>query len=199
MRKTILSAALMILFSMTMLVGTTYAWWSEEIVVTGNKLETGNLDIIAEIFDPTIGEYGDFVDLEELSINAIFYNDNVQPGTREMKIVRITNNGSIPVFYRISTVVDESNTLRNHIKFSINDQSSFNDDLYDKEPIENITGGFSYYPLMPGRDSTIEFSYEVDKTLGDDDGDYGEGLTLPFIIKFEAIQLAQKKFLEEQD
>jgi hypothetical protein len=197
MRKTILSAALMIVFSMTMLVGTTYAWWSEEIV-TANKLEMGHLDIDLEIYDEATKTW---VNLNELTINAIFYNENAQPGDEETKTVRIINKGSIPISYRLGIEVDENNPLRNYVKFSINDYSGI-DDFIDKEPLENKTSNFSLIDLDPydtnplNSISQIRFTYKIDETLGNEDGMFGENLSLPFTIKFEAVQIAQKELLE---
>jgi Camelysin metallo-endopeptidase len=200
MRKTLLSAALMIVFSMTMLVGTTYAWWSEEIVVTGNKLETGHLDIDLEIYDEATKKW---VNLNELSIKAIFYNDNVKPGDEESKTVRIINKGSIPISYRIGINVNEDNPLREYVKFTINDYSGI-DDFIDKEPLVNKESDFSIIDLDPYDSnpldsvSQIKFTYKVDETLGDEDGSFGQYLTLPFTINFEAVQTAQRDLIESQ-
>ena len=43
--RTYLTSLLSLLLCVTMLLGTTYAWFTDSVVTTGNVITTGNLDI----------------------------------------------------------------------------------------------------------------------------------------------------------
>lgn len=88
----IVAAVLSLALCVGMLVGTTFAWFSDSVSSTGNRIAAGTLS----------------VELNDGSTEALFASDaEWQPGTSERKTVKIENTGSLALRYRISAVIRE--------------------------------------------------------------------------------------------
>lgn len=179
MKKTLISAALMFVFSLTMLLGTTYAWWHEEIVIQNNELRMGNLNIQAEIADPNIAESDRvWYDLETVPSRSIFERVNLEPGSHDARLVRITNTGSIPLAYR---VVLEAPTVNPNFNQFVN----FYAELYGTnnhicpQPYRAVNIE-KYLLLAPGDSHTFLVKFHIDTRLGETEGTFGEFETMKF-------------------
>jgi hypothetical protein len=188
MKKTLLSAALMMVFSVTMLLGTTYAWWSETIVVDENILQMGDLDLKVELADPAEDVNGvrTWYNLgDEYTTTGIFETTKtLEPGSTDTRVVRVTNDGSIPLAFNVFVDVDETNQLIPYVDFTVTGAGlNYTHTIYD------ISSG--WIVLQPGEVIDFNVTYNVKTTLGDtDNGFFGEGLDLPFTVTFKAEQLA---------
>jgi hypothetical protein len=170
-----------------MLLGTTYAWWSETIVVDENIIQMGNLDLTAEFRDPNEIN-GSWYDLQEYTTTGIFETTKtIEPGYSDVREVRLTNTGSIPLAYRLNTMVDDENELKDYIIFLV---LNFEDDDYLwSGTLQNLTT--EYVIMQPGEVHTFSVVYFVDPTLGDQDGSFGEKLSLPFEFSIEIEQVGK--------
>lgn len=197
MKKALISATLMFFFSLTMLFGSTYAWWSEEIVVRNNEIRMGNLNIKADIADAdqTLEE-ATWYDLETVPSRSIFEVVNQQPGSWDHRFVKITNTGSIPLAYRVitETPTDVPSGLNDFIKFTL----ELKDSVYNNFCFPVSFGRFetnAFIVLQPGESHVFYVKYDILTTLGDQDGMFGENGSLKFVVKIQAKQIAEAETL----
>ena len=82
----------------SMLLGTTYAWFTDSVTSTGNIIQSGNLDI---------GMYWsenntDWHDAEGANSSPVFSYDNWEPGYTEVRYIKVTNEGSLSFKYQMT-------------------------------------------------------------------------------------------------
>jgi len=82
-----------------MLVGSTFAWFTDSVTSAGNIIKSGNLDVALEWANGT--EALDTAEWKDASTNAIFNYDLWEPGYTEARHVRISNKGNLALKYEI--------------------------------------------------------------------------------------------------
>ena len=101
-KRALVSSVLALFLCFAMLLGTTYAWFTDEVSSANNIIQTGTLDI--EMW------YGDAADnLTEVDENtpAIFNYKHWEPGYTEVKYVKIVNAGSLALKYQLNIVPEK--------------------------------------------------------------------------------------------
>ena len=105
-KKALLCSILTILLSTTMLIGTTFAWFTDTASTSVNKIQAGTLDVTLEMQDKDdnwVKAEGETLSFKK-SANAP-ENEEIlwEPGcTYELQPIRITNNGNLALKYKIS-------------------------------------------------------------------------------------------------
>lgn len=86
----------------TMLIGTTFAWFTDSVTSAGNIIQSGILDVTFEWMngteDPATGTWTD------ASTGAIFNYDNWEPGYTEVRHVKIGNEGTLALKYKVTVI-----------------------------------------------------------------------------------------------
>ncbi len=101
-KKALFSSVIALLVCFTMLLGTTYAWFTDSVTSSGNIIKAGSLDISLEHADKALG-----VDDEgwaDASEGAIFNYSNWEPGYTLVKYVKIENEGSLDLRFVLNIV-----------------------------------------------------------------------------------------------
>ena len=112
-KKALISSIVVLALCISMLVGTTFAWFTDSATSVGNIIKTGNLDVNLYYADgtkavPATNE--GWVDVSEGG--AIFDYDNWEPGYAEVRHIKIENNGSLALKYKVLiTAEDEVSEL----------------------------------------------------------------------------------------
>ena len=88
-RKQLLLSVLSLLACVSMLVGSTFAWFTDSVTSAGNKIQAGTLDIDLELL-----KNGSWVSISE-DPQPIFNYENWEPGYTEAKILKVVNNGTL--------------------------------------------------------------------------------------------------------
>ncbi|MBQ3220619.1 MAG: hypothetical protein IJB34_01505 [Clostridia bacterium] len=103
--KALVFGAVSMTLSCSMLVGTTFAWFTDSVTSSNNVIKSGNLDV--EMYwaegteDPTQANWAD------ASKGAIFNYDNWEPGYTLARHVKISNEGSLALKYKIGIATEE--------------------------------------------------------------------------------------------
>ena len=123
-KRALVSSALALLLCFTMLLGTTYAWFTDSVVTTKNKIVAGNLDIeLYSAFQPEDGVLDDadwnMVD----SDSNIFMEDTLwEPGHLEVAYLKVKNAGTLALEWdlaiNIFNEVEGTNVYNNPFKLS---------------------------------------------------------------------------------
>ena len=98
-KKSLVGSALVLLLCLVMLVGTTFAWFTDSVTSTGNIIKSGTLDVTMQWADGK--EALDNADWKDASEEAIFDYDLWEPGYTEVRHVRISNVGSLALKYEV--------------------------------------------------------------------------------------------------
>ena len=102
-KRALLTSALALLMCVTMLVGATFAWFTDTASTGVNKIQAGNLDIKVEY--TLDGE--NWRDLDEAT--DIFQKGLWEPGHTEVVALKFKNNGNLALKYNINmNIVDET-------------------------------------------------------------------------------------------
>ena len=101
-KRALLTSVLALLLCVSMLVGTTYAWFTDSVTSTNNIIKSGNLDVAMEWAngkeDPANANWAD------ASTGAIFNNDLWEPGYTEARHIKISNKGTLALRWELSIV-----------------------------------------------------------------------------------------------
>ena len=115
-KRALLSSAFAILICVAMLIGTTFAWFTDTASTGVNKIQAGNLDI--EVKYTLDGENWNDLD----GATDIFQKGLWEPGHTEVVALKFKNNGSLALKYSINmNIVDETagiNKLNQEYKLS---------------------------------------------------------------------------------
>lgn len=120
-----LLSALSVLMCVSMLVGSTFAWFTDSVTSGINKIVAGNLDIELEYYNGT-----EWLTVENAT--DLFSDENWEPGHAEVVYLKLSNLGSLDLKYQlginidneissVSVVNDEPFKLSDFILFSVVD------------------------------------------------------------------------------
>lgn len=99
LKKAIVASALAVTLSTSMLVGTTFAWFTDSATSSGNVIKAGTLDVTLEHKD----SYADTT-WKDSTKGAIFDYDNWEPGYTQVKYVKIENVGSLDMKFKLDII-----------------------------------------------------------------------------------------------
>ena len=121
-KKALLTSVLSLLLCCAMLVGTTFAWFTDSVSSGNNIIKSGNLDIELEYWDGDSWE-----DVEGKS--DILTNTLWEPGVTEVAYLRVANAGSLALKYQLGinivsempgvNVAGEAFKLSDYIQFGV--------------------------------------------------------------------------------
>ena len=103
-KKALVASVLSLALCFSMLIGTTFAWFTDSVTSANNIIKSGNLDI--EMYwaegteDPTNASWTD------ASTGAIFNYDKWEPGYVEVRHIKIANEGSLALKYKVNIVAN---------------------------------------------------------------------------------------------
>ena len=124
-RRALLGSVMAMVLCLAMLVGATFAWFTETASTGVNKIQAGNLDVVLEMKDasgnwvPAEGKTLDFVKAAGAENEAILW----EPGcTYELPALQIRNNGNLALKYKVAiTGINGSAKLNEAIEWTIGD------------------------------------------------------------------------------
>ncbi|MBQ9760601.1 MAG: leucine-rich repeat protein, partial [Clostridia bacterium] len=99
-KRALLSAIMSMVLCVAMLAGTTFAWFTDSVTSGNNIIASGNLDVTMEWLDGTAAPT-DSAAWIDASTGAIFDYDNWEPGYAVARHIKIANEGSLALKYRI--------------------------------------------------------------------------------------------------
>ena len=132
MKKTIstksamISALLSLIMTVTMLLGTTYAWFTDSVTSSGNKIVAGNLDVKLHIYDEVAGDYVDISNSQTpiFGANGIAQNNAAntlwEPGKTQVVYLAIENAGTLDLKYKVVlNVLDVVGDLNEVLRYNV--------------------------------------------------------------------------------
>lgn len=96
-KRALVFSALAILVCVAMLIGTTFAWFTDSASTAVNRIQAGNLKVGFEYWNGT--EYVDATNAELFSQDTLW-----EPGHTEVVYLKIINKGNLALKYRLNTI-----------------------------------------------------------------------------------------------
>ena len=106
-KRALLSSIVSLVLCFSMLLGTTFAWFTDSVTSANNKIVSGNLDVEMEYLKAdgnwaTVGE----------NTNVFAENALWEPGHTEVVYLKIKNVGSLAFNYKLSVnIVEETKSV----------------------------------------------------------------------------------------
>ncbi len=99
-RRALLTSILALVMCVSMLIGTTAAWFTDTVTSSGNKVISGTLKVDLEVL-----EGNNWISIKD-NPQAIFDYENWEPGYVQVKILRVVNKGSLAFKWQASLVAN---------------------------------------------------------------------------------------------
>ena len=114
-RRSLIVSATALVLTVAMLIGTTFAWFTDSVSSGKNTIKSGNLDVVLQHWTGTAWEEVDantslFTDVENGTDNLW------EPGHTEVAYLKVSNNGSLALKYKLAL-----NIVDNILGKSVND------------------------------------------------------------------------------
>lgn len=104
-KKSLILSGAMLIVCFVLLIGTTFAWFTDSITNSNNRIQAGSLDVKLYQFDGT--GYKEITD----SSDPVFANDILEPGSSEVAVFKILNDGALTFRYRMDFVASQAGKL----------------------------------------------------------------------------------------
>ncbi len=105
-KRALLVSALSLLLCVSMLIGTTYAWFTDSVTSMNNIIKSGNLDVELEYYD------GDSWEPVTATTNVFEENTLWEPGHTEVVYLKVSNKGTLALKYNLGVnIVEEIESI----------------------------------------------------------------------------------------
>ena len=100
-KNRLISALLVLVMMFTSLIGTTFAWFTDEVTSSGNKIQSGSLQVdLSHLYK------GEWLSLKENKDHKILNYDKWEPGYTLVDSLKVDNLGSLALKYRLSVEIE---------------------------------------------------------------------------------------------
>lgn len=194
-KRALLMSGLALLMCVSMLIGSTFAWFTDSVTSAGNKIVAGTLNIDMSVMD----ENGTYQSVKENS-DAIFGYTLWEPGYTEWKNVKVSTTGNLALKYVMNIAIKgERSILADVIDvyYAASEIAKPADRNLDgltrlgtiSEVLDSTTGALISDTLIPDQNNTEDFATIVLKMQESAGNDY-QGKTIgEFDIQILATQL----------
>lgn len=123
-KSALISSVIALLLCFAMLVGSTFAWFTDSVTSANNIIKSGNLDIALDYWD---GENNEWKTVE--GTDSLFTNNLWEPGHTEVVYLKLSNLGTLALKYQLAisvlsetegtNVADEAFKLSDYIRMGV--------------------------------------------------------------------------------
>ena len=103
-KRALIMSVLTLFICVSMLIGSTFAWFTDSVVSGDNIIASGNLDVGLYWAEGT--EAPEKANWKDASKGAIFDYDNWEPGYVQVRHIKIANIGSLALKYKVSILAN---------------------------------------------------------------------------------------------
>ena len=107
-KRSLTSSIVALVLCLSMLLGTTYAWFTDSAVSANNIIQSGTLDVEMYWSDELLAaDSGEWIDADGV---PVFTYENWEPNYTDVKYVKVKNAGNLALKWRLSIVAQGSVT-----------------------------------------------------------------------------------------
>ena len=104
-RRTLFTSIIAMVLCIVLMLGTTFAWFTDSILNTGNKIQSGTLKIDLEVLKD-----GAYTSVK--GSNAPIFNYELwEPGYTEVKTLKIQNEGNLALKYQLNVTAQNADCI----------------------------------------------------------------------------------------
>ncbi len=204
-KRALIFSALSLLMCFVMLLGTTFAWFTDSVTSTNNIITSGNLDVELEWYDPDAKAW---VALDKDT--NVFTDDLWEPGHTEVVYLKVINKGTLALKYQLGVnVVDEvigktednkDIKLSDYIKYGVNAMDNDADFYADRDAAKaavtapanlNVAYTSAETELLPTEEICAALVVYMPESVGNEANYRGDAIpTITLGINVVATQLA---------
>ncbi len=162
-KRALLGSVISMMLCVAMLIGSTFAWFTDTATTSVNKIQSGKLDVVLEMKDKN----GEWVSAEGKTLDFIYEGENVnklwEPGcTYKLPDLKFTNNGNLKLKYQlVITGIKGNAELNKVIDWTI---------THDNEttPLVNGDGTYKEFAMEPQETIRLTISGKMRETAGNE-------------------------------
>lgn len=102
-KRALVSSMLALVMCVAMLIGTTFAWFTDSVTSTGNRIQSGTLKVDLELLDKQSGVWNSVKENK----TPLFEGEQWEPGYTEVKVLRVVNEGKLALKWKAALVFPE--------------------------------------------------------------------------------------------
>ena len=173
-KRALLSSVLSLVLCMAMLVGTTFAWFTDNVTSSNNNIQSGTLKI-----DLLLKDKDDNWTSIKDSKKAIFDYQNWEPGYTDVKVLQVVNQGTLAVkwvakfvsAYELTALAD---VIDVYVKTSVTDIPSERADISNWEKVGtvrdfvNTISNTTYGKLEAGNSAYLGIALKMQESAGNE-------------------------------
>ena len=180
-RRALLTSVMALVMCLVMLVGTTFAWFTDSVTSGVNTIKSGNLDMEVTYKTAKGGEQATGTLTKDIKL----FDDNAlwEPGHVEYAVLTVKNAGSLALKYKLginvagettsTNVAGETFKLSSYLKYAVidEDQSALNRDaLVEKAGAGSALADYTSVdtPLLPDASKTVTVAIWMPTTVGNE-------------------------------
>lgn len=198
-KRAFLLSALSLLMCVSMLIGSTFAWFTDSVTSGSNIIKSGTLDV--EMYWAKGTEAPESANWTDASTGAIFNYDLWEPGYTEVRHIKIENKGTLALKYQLSIAANgEVTDLADVIDvyyvdpaIQVNGRNDLTEDMklgtlsHVLDEIDTTASG----NLKAGEEHTITLALKMQESAGNKY--QNKSIGTDFSVKLSAIQLNFEK------
>lgn len=147
-KKMFLQSVLVLCLCVAMLIGSTFAWFSDNVTSRNNVITAGNLDLKMYWTDDL--DNGEWYSVEDDEHNTIFNYDNWEPGYTDVKYIKLVNAGELALNYQLSIMSEgKVGKLAEVIDVWFVEDATKN--IVSREELVNLTSAGTLSNVMNGK------------------------------------------------
>ena len=197
-KSALFTSSISLLLCFAMLLGTTFAWFTDSVTSANNIIKSGKLDVEMHWADGTKGvPANDSADWKDASTGAIFNNQLWEPGYTEVRHIKISNVGTLAFKYQLHILANgDVSDLADVIDVYFVDpaiQVADRNVLDGIEPVGTLTQVLAAMPdnasgeLLKDETATVTLALKMQESAGNEYQDKAIGSD--FTIQLLATQL----------
>ena len=105
-KRAFINSVIVLALCISVLIGTTFAWFSDNISSKKNIITSGNINV--EMYWTDDLQSGVWYNVEDDDHNTLFGYDNWEPGYTEVRYIKIVNAGSLAFNYKLALTPEGS-------------------------------------------------------------------------------------------
>ena len=103
-KSALFKSAISLLLCFSMLTGTTFAWFTDQVTSAGNIIQSGNLDIDMQWAETYDGDNTVWNDAAGEDAKPVFDYQNWEPGYTEVRYIKVSNEGNLAFKWLMSVI-----------------------------------------------------------------------------------------------
>lgn len=206
-KRALLMSALAIIMCLSMLIGSTFAWFTDSVTSGRNTIKSGNLDVKLEY--SVLDENGNWTTYAEVNESTdIFGYEYWEPGYVSIAKFKVTNAGSLALKYQLTAdvyeetpgvnVAGETFYLSNYLYTEVVDAAATRDQILAsttgkrlKAPVNGAANTdllIKALPLKSGESTEVAMAIWMPTTVGNEANHNGTVPSISFGINLLATQ-----------